>query len=333
MRVKFNKFERVAGLFVITAVGGVIVAGLVVAVQKGWFERKVEFKTTFESAAGLNPGSQVQMSGLRVGAIESVELVSEREVRVTFQVAQKHAAKIREDSVVRTIRPFLIGDKVLDISVGQEATALAQPGSTLPSQASLDIMDVLGGRQLGNVFEEMGSLMASLKTILTAFSDPKRAESMVRLFDELLPLVENANQMSVEMAKLGGAANRKKNAHKLIDNLVAMTTTLNRAMPQIEQAIESSPHLAKDVTLMVENLSRLTVELNKVIPALAEVAPELPRASRRAIEAMDEAVIVLKAMQKSFLLKGSAKEVREEELVQEQRKLKESEGERSPASE
>jgi phospholipid/cholesterol/gamma-HCH transport system substrate-binding protein len=197
----------------------------------------------------------------------------------------------------------------------------------------MDVMDVLGGRQLGNVFQEMGTLMTSLRTVLTAFSDPRRAETMVKLFDEMLPLVVNANHMSLEMAKLGTAANRKKNINKIIDNLVVMTETLNRAMPQIQEAIENSPHMAKDIGAIVENLSKLTTEMNKVLPALAEVAPELPRASRRAIEAMDEAVIVLKAMQKSFLLKGSANEVREEELAAEKKKQKESEGERAPASE
>ncbi len=333
MRIKFNKFERVAGLFVMTAFGGVLVSGVFVAFQKGWFERKVEFKTSFETANGLNPGSQVQMSGLRVGAVESVDLVSEKEVKVVFQVSMRHASKIRTDSVVKTIRPFLIGDKVLDISVGSESAAVAKAGAALVSESSLDIMDVLGGRQLGNFFQEMGSLMTSLKTVLTAFSDPKRAEAMVKLFDELHPLVVNANQMSAEMTKLGRAANKKKGINKIVDNLVVMTETLNRAMPQIQQAIESSPHLAKDITAIVENLSKMTTEMNKVLPALAEVAPELPKASRRAIEAMNEAVIVLKAMQKSFFLKGSANEVREEELAAEKKKQKDSEGERSPASE
>jgi phospholipid/cholesterol/gamma-HCH transport system substrate-binding protein len=71
--------------------------------------------------------------------------------------------------------------------------------------------------------------------------------------------------------------------------------------------------MAKDMTKLVGNLALLTEEFKVVIPALAEIAPDLPQSSRRALEALDEAVVLIKAMEKSFLVKGNAEEVREEE--------------------
>jgi phospholipid/cholesterol/gamma-HCH transport system substrate-binding protein len=44
-----------------------------------------------------------------------------------------------------------------------------------------------------------------------------------------------------------------------------------------------------------------------------DVGPELPGASRRLLEALNETVVLLKAMQKSFLMRGNVREVREEE--------------------
>ena len=67
---------------------------------------------------------------------------------------------------------------------------------------------------------------------------------------------------------------------------------------------------------IVTNLNRLTGELNKLSPAVEVLAPELPRTSRRAVEALDEMVVLLKAMQKSFLLRGSVREVKEDEARQ-----------------
>lgn len=319
MKVRFNKFERVAGLFVVMAIFGCIASGVFVAIQKGWFERKIELKTTFDTAAGLNPGTQVQMSGLRVGSVESVELMSDTQVMVTFSVSQRHFSKIKKDSIARTIRPFLIGDKVLDVSVGGAGAEAVKPGETISAEPSTDLMDLLGGRQMGVALKEMGSLMTSMRTLFQAFSDPKRANAVVEVFDQLLPLVVNVNRMAVEMSTLGKTVNKKKQVQKILENLVTMTDTLNLAMPQLQEMMSASPHLAKDIASIVENMAQMTAEMNKVLPALAEVAPELPRASKRAIEAMDEAVVVLKAMQKSFLLKGSAAEVREEEAAAKQR--------------
>ena len=44
-----------------------------------------------------------------------------------------------------------------------------------------------------------------------------------------------------------------------------------------------------------------------------DIEGDLPRAGRRIVEALDETVVVLKALQKSFILKSAAEEVREEE--------------------
>ncbi len=49
------------------------------------------------------------------------------------------------------------------------------------------------------------------------------------------------------------------------------------------------------------------------------MGPELPRTSKRAIEALDETVVTLKALQKSFLLRGSVQEVRTEEADRERK--------------
>jgi phospholipid/cholesterol/gamma-HCH transport system substrate-binding protein len=88
------------------------------------------------------------------------------------------------------------------------------------------------------------------------------------------------------------------------------TRELNKIVPELNK---EAPHLAKDMGSLMSNLSILTEEFKVVIPALAEVAPDLPRASRRALEALDEAVVLIKAMEKSFFVKSNAEEVREEE--------------------
>jgi phospholipid/cholesterol/gamma-HCH transport system substrate-binding protein len=54
-------------------------------------------------------------------------------------------------------------------------------------------------------------------------------------------------------------------------------------------------------------------------PTVKEIGPDMPRVSRRAIEALDEMVITLKAMQKSFLLSGKVKDVKEEEVERKRR--------------
>ena len=55
------------------------------------------------------------------------------------------------------------------------------------------------------------------------------------------------------------------------------------------------------------------MEFEKLAPAITAIAPDLPQTSRKAVEALNQTVILLKAMQKTWLLRSQVKEVREEE--------------------
>jgi len=66
----------------------------------------------------------------------------------------------------------------------------------------------------------------------------------------------------------------------------------------------------------------ISIEMNKILPAISAVAPQLPEASQKSVEALKQAVIVLRAMQKSFLLRGAVKDVQEEDAKLELEKHK-----------
>lgn len=310
MKTKFNKFERVAGLFVLTAVAGTIFSAVVVAVKRGWFSPQVQYVTSFESAEGVHSGTNVVIAGLRAGSVDDVELQEDNKIRVTLTVSKKFQDRIREDSVAQLIRPFVIGDRVLEISVGNPEKLPIDEHAFIPSAETVDMMTLFSGRKLGEYLSEMTEMISNLKSLAQAFTDKKRTVSLVKTFDQIEPLVKNLNKMSIEVIKLSKQATRSENLGQVMGNLAVTTEELNKLIPEFK---EKAPHMTSDITKIVENLAVLTENFKLLTPALTEIAPELPRTSRRAVEALDEAVVLLKAMQKSMFLKGSVEDVREEE--------------------
>lgn len=310
MKVKFNLFERVAGFFVLGALGGAIVASVSVAYKKGWFSSKVPLQATFESAEGLHIGTKVQISGLRAGAVTSVDLLSNNKVRLRFSVLEKFSSKIRKDSLVHVIRPFVIGEKVLEISVGSATVPVAVKGDELEVAESIDLLSLLSGKNLGNYLNSMGQLTENLKILLNAFSDRKRFDALISTLDEINPLVVSLNQMSKRVINLSDQLTERKKISRLVGNLVTATDQIN---PHIPILVENSPQTLKDMSASLNNLVVLSEEMKKVLPALAEIAPDLPQTSRRMVEAIDEAVITMKAIQKTFFIRGKVEEVKEEE--------------------
>lgn len=310
MITKFNKFERVAGLFVLTAVVGSLVTAVMVAVKKGWFASKTSFETYMITADGIHPGTLVQISGLRAGAVDEVELVSADRIVVRFSVFDKFRPQIRKDSSIQVLRPFVIGDRVLEVGVGSEQEPELQAGETIPIKSSFDIMDLFSGKKLGPFLGTLEKFSENLRVLGEAFSDPERSRQFIKMFDRVGPLLANMNEMAQGVIKVTDIATRQKRLDILIGNLTNLTTELGQVVPAV---VAEVPDLGKQLGQVVRNLNTLTFELQKLTPAIAAIAPELPKTSLRAVEALNETVVLLKALQKSFLLKGKVDEVREEE--------------------
>ncbi len=315
MITKFNKFERIAGLFVLTAIVGSFAVICFVAIQKKWFESKVYYHSTFEVADGLFPGTQVQMSGLKVGGVTDVNFEKDGRVLVEFYVSKSFSDRVHEDSVIRTFRPFIIGDKVLDLSMGGVSTSTLAAGSEVKSEKSMDLMELFSGRRLSPYMETVNSVLENMQILVRAFTDEGRTQKLINLFDKMEPLVINLDHMSREFVNLSSQMSKEQRMRVVMQNLVSVTGGMS-------SFLQKSPETVEEMSQIVKNLSQITRDLNTILPALTAVAPDLPKASKQAIEALNEAVIVLKAMQRSFLLSGSVKEVREEELKKQQEQQK-----------
>jgi phospholipid/cholesterol/gamma-HCH transport system substrate-binding protein len=149
MKVKFHKIERIAGLFIVVAIIGAASFTVLAAIKKGWFQTKVEFRTKVLSAEGLRPGSQVTISGIRAGEITDVELLSADNIIVHFNISEKFHKQIRKDSKVYIVRPFVIGDKAIELTVGSNRAEIVKNGAMLESEMSFDMLELISGKKLG----------------------------------------------------------------------------------------------------------------------------------------------------------------------------------------
>ncbi|MCB0412340.1 MAG: multidrug ABC transporter substrate-binding protein, partial [Bdellovibrionales bacterium] len=210
------------------------------------------------------------------------------------------------------IRPFIIGEKVIEVSLGSSNKPLIQAGAEIPYEESFDIMEILSGRRIGSLVGSLQSLTTNLKVLIEAFADPQRTQALVRMFDRLDPLIVNLNQMSKGVHHLTRTLQKGDRLDSVIGSLVSITHELDKILPLMNA---EAPDLGMQLGQVVENLNILTVEFKKLTPAIAAVAPRLPETSLRAVEALDETVVLLKALQKSFLLRGNVEDVREEESL------------------
>lgn len=303
-----NRYERIAGVFVLLAIVITLLATAGVVYEKGWLARKTSFHTYLKTASGIHQGTQVHIFGIKAGWVDDVELISAGKVKVTIDILNKYQPYVTADSEVQVVRPFVVGQKVLELAVGKSETVL-QEGDFIPHRSGIDVVDLLSGRLLGPLMTTLTSIADDLKLFTQAFAEKDLQAPLTRLVKEIEPLISNMNRMSREVAKTAGTLNNQDILLHNMQGVLKVTEDLNKMMPSL---VENAPVLAEKLPVLINNMTELSTEINRLSPVMTEVAPQVPDVLQRTTKAIDEAVLTMKGLQKSFLLRGKMEDVRKE---------------------
>lgn len=118
--MKKNSIETLLGLFVI------IVAGLFVVYAGQRIDARPEqgyaLSAVFMKSGGLQSGSDVRISGIKVGSVTEIELTPDYTARVTMNI--KKSIPIPADSVAAVVTDGLMGGSLLSIEPGKSTNLL-----------------------------------------------------------------------------------------------------------------------------------------------------------------------------------------------------------------
>lgn len=155
------------GALVLTAI--LLFMGFVLSVGKrsALFEERYSLWTSFNSTEGLAVGAPIRLAGVTVGNVTRIAFgpdLKNRRIVLTLSVEQRIQDRIREDSVASIGTIGLVGDKVLDITVGSVDRPALQSGARL---ASVDPIDYSALLQKGDqILDHVTKISASLDEFL-----------------------------------------------------------------------------------------------------------------------------------------------------------------------
>ena len=120
--------------------------------QRGrYFAVQHPLRTGFTSVVGLHEGATVQLAGVAVGRVTGIRLLSPpgQKVLVEFNVAGAAIENVRQDSRARLETMGFMGDKFVEVSVGNPAEPQVGDGATLAAEDPIDVAALVGqGRRL-----------------------------------------------------------------------------------------------------------------------------------------------------------------------------------------
>ncbi len=132
-----------------TVMGGVvlIVAAIFVAIafRSGTATAPSGYQVTaeFDDASGMGPGSEVRMSGVKIGTVHSQELDPETYFAVvTLNISE--SIKLPRDTSARIIADGLLGANFIALEPGGDEEMIPPGGEITFTQGSINVVDLLG---------------------------------------------------------------------------------------------------------------------------------------------------------------------------------------------
>ncbi|MCI2417093.1 MCE family protein [Saccharopolyspora sp. K220] len=221
--------------FLIFVLVTVLATGLLVLTIANRDLRSAESYTArFTDVTNLNEGDEVRISGVKVGEVESIELVDRRFAEVRFNVSDRRLPS----SVTATIKyRNLVGQRYIALEQGADNTGgFLAPGSTIPLQRTKPALDL---------------------TVLLGGFKP--------LFQALSP--EDVNKLSYEIIQVlqgeGGTV------ESLLAHTASLTSTIASRDQVIGQVIDNLNGVLDTVNARDQQLSELIGQLQQVVSGLS----------------------------------------------------------------
>ena len=194
------------GVFVLVAL--VVGIGMVYALgaRARLFEARYTVHADFSEVGGLNEGATVRLAGVQIGRVKAVNLPSEPggKVRVDLAIAKQFANRVRKNSVARIETQGLLGDRIVEITVGTADAPPTKNGDVIVARDPTDFTKIVS--QGADTVKSVAALAESLKTTADTLRQSKLIEDASATLASTRKVTDRVARMVDEVEKGRGWA-------------------------------------------------------------------------------------------------------------------------------
>ncbi len=261
LEVKVGLF--VVGTFVLGAIGV-----LLLGKSKHVFEPRVQLHATFADVAGLVQGAPVRLSGVNVGTVSQIMFVRAEprpQIRVDLQISTSSIGLVRADSVARISGQGLLGDKIVEISVGSLSAAPIGPGGEIKTAAAPDLDKMM--QQAAAVLDDTRRVADRAAAAVEQFADPKTIA-------EVRESVLHIHGLLHATEKGQGLAHALFFDKRTADELTRLETNLARLSEHVDRGVQ---HLDAVLAATDGDGKQLLNNVSRAARSVGQTADEIQR--------------------------------------------------------
>jgi phospholipid/cholesterol/gamma-HCH transport system substrate-binding protein len=228
------------------------------------FSSRYELVTFLQDVAGLRQGGSVTIAGQLAGVVKEIELLpvdadTTRNLRVVFEVNDDLREQIRGDSRARLRTMGLLGDKVLEVSVGTPRHSVLAEGDTVPSEQTQDYEAIIA--QAAGAVDDVVALTRDLRQLTGGIvrGEGTMGQLMTNraLYDQLTATLARTNATLSRIQNSQGTLGRLIDDPAMYNRLVSVLRSADSLFLAINHSEGTFGKLMHDTT-MYANLLRVT---------------------------------------------------------------------------
>lgn len=305
-RSSFITWEQLkVGVVILGALGVLAVAIYKLGQTANLFHRRYELTAYLANANGLMTGGTVLVAGQFAGTIKSIEFLpvdndTTRNLRLRLAIDASLRDQVRADSKAKVRTLGLLGDKVIDISIGTPRYGVLQAGDTIAVAPSLDYEAILaqaagavtdmvdlthdlrkltGGILAGEgtvgqlvtnraLYDQFVGTMARANAMLTKFQNPNGTVARLlddpTLYNRFVTLIGSADSLVLALNNKDGTIGKLLRDDSLYVHFVGMAQAGDSLMKVLSNGQGPLARFMSDPTLY-DRLNKLTTDLGAIL--------------------------------------------------------------------
>jgi phospholipid/cholesterol/gamma-HCH transport system substrate-binding protein len=252
------------GVFVLAGLVAILVMVYLLGARARLFEARYTIHAEFVEVGGLAEGATVRLAGVQIGRVTDVNLPSKPggKVRVDMSIARQYSDRIRRDSVARIETQGLLGDKIVEITVGTAQAPAAAPGETLASREAFEI---------GQVINESAQIVRSIGKLADSLRETTETLNQSGIIKDAAATVAIAKKVTGDVGRLVAEVEKGSGwAHTLIYEEPAALRGLNELVASTQRVLDRVEHGEGAVGVLTSEQS--TAAARRLVAAMERFA-------------------------------------------------------------
>ena len=268
-RTSYSFQEQMVGMFVLIAVGILLVLFFFMIKQQNLFEEYFEIYGKLRSAQGLSTETVIQVSGIEVGYVSAIDITDNNDIQATMRIFERYHRLIRQDSEIKvsSLNATLFGKSIIEITVGSPDKPKIEKESFIRIKETTSIDEVIAEAKV--VMNKVNGIIDEIYGIVGSFEP----ETINHILLSLKDTADNINRFTEQMNSTEGGVGAlahdtemKDTFKQAVNNLEKATRTMEIFMSQLNTEAGQVPAVMQKIQSAVDEANTTRQATQKLWP-------------------------------------------------------------------